>query len=234
MSSLTSYNFKNLSNAVFAATNFNFFAALKERAIQIEKLNASVLNGYLQVVGSMSFAPFTSSLSYSLRDINVNNIVTTFFKNTNFTGNLSSVGNFATNGQTIGEIFNNLNGTIKVQSNEVVANNFNINAYIAMYGKSPQSSVGKKTNPRVGSTTLSSLDGNIVIHQGIFSANKINFETSDNISGASNFNFRLSDYWMSSITSLAYIDHEGNIDGFNITLQGPIDRLKTQLGASSN
>lgn len=226
-------NFNALQNKYFTANDFNFFASLKDRTAQIEKCNANVFGGNLKLSGNISFAPFSSNFAYSLADADANKIATKIFNNSNFSGAVSIVGSVNTGGDMLSEIENQLTGAMKVQSANLIVDSFNIDSFIAMYGKSQHSAIGKKTNLKLGTTTFTGINGDIVINNGLFSSDKINFETASNINGASSFNFLLSSRQMSSISSFAYVDPEGKIDGFNISLNGPIDRLKLQLGTGS-
>jgi hypothetical protein len=222
-------NFKKLSNLGFDINNFNFFASIKDNVMQIEKLNANIFGGYFQLIGNMSFLPFASNISYSLADADLGQITSEVFKNNDITGNINLVGNLASSGRTLGDLLNRLNGSTEMSSNNLLVDNFNINSFVTMYGKSSKN-LSKNINIRTGSTQFNQISGNIGINDGLFNSNQVNFETDNNINGATNFNFSLIDNSMKSITSFAYVDAEGNVDGFNISLNGPINNLKLQLG----
>jgi hypothetical protein len=226
-------NFAKITNDLFEANNFNFLASIKDGIIKIEKFNANAFNGYLQFLGNISLAPLKANFSYSLTDADVNQLIYSISKNSNFSGNTNIIGNFNSSGDSINELTTKLNGEIKMQSNSLLIDNFNISSLVALYGKSPKSSVGKKTDIRSGNTLFNTASGDIVIKSGVFISDKLSFETDNNISGATGFNFQLSKNILNSITSIAYVDPEGNIDGFNVSLNGPLSNLKLQLGSGS-
>ena len=226
-------NFVKLTSKFADANNFNFFASIKDGVMNIEKFNANVFNGYLQILGNMSLAPLTTNLSYSLTDADVSQISHGAFKNAGFSGNASVIGNLNSSGDSLKEFASKLNGEIKMQSNNLFVDHFNIGSLVAIYGKSPKSDIGKKTNISSGSTLFNSISGDIAIKRGVFISDKLSFETDSNINGATSFNFQLADNLVNSITSIAYVDPDGNIDGFNVSLNGPLDNLKLQLGSGS-
>jgi len=226
-------NFAKITNDLFEANNFNFLASIKDGIIKIEKFNANAFNGYLQFLGNISLAPLSANFSYSLTDADVNQLIYSIFKNSNFSGNTNIIGNFNSSGDSLKELTTKLNGEIKMQSNSLLIDDFNIGSLVALYGKSPKSSVGKKTDIRSGNTLFNTISGDIAIKSGVFMSDKLSFETDNNISGATGFNFQLSENILNSITSIAYVDPEGNIDGFNVSLNGPLSNLKLQLGSGS-
>lgn len=226
-------NFVKLVSKLVEANNFNFFASIKDGLMNIEKLNADVLGGHFQGLGSMSLDPFKTNFSYSFADFDLSQLGGGQLNNEMVSGNASSVGKFSSSGSSLKELMKNLNGEVKIQSNNLLVNKFNIGSLVAMYGKSQKSDIGKKINIATGSTLFSSIGGDIKIDSGVFVSDKISFETDSNINGATSFNFQLTDYVMNSITSIAYIDQDGNVDGFNVSLNGPLGKLKMQLGSGS-
>lgn len=226
-------NFAKITNDLIEANNFNFFASIKDGVIKIEKFNANVFSGYLQGLGNMSLAPLTTNFSYSFADADIGQIAYGIFKSNSFSGNASIIGNLNSSGDSLKELIAKLNGEIKMQSNNLFVDHFNIGSLAAMYGKSSKSSVGKKTDIRSGSTLFNSVSGDIAIKSGVFISDKVSFETDSNISGATSFSFQLAENILNSITSIAYVDPDGNIDGFNVSLNGSLGNLKLQLGSGS-
>jgi hypothetical protein len=181
----------------------------------------------------MSLAPLTTNFSYSFADADIGQIAYGIFKSNSFSGNASIIGNLNSSGDSLKELIAKLNGEIKMQSNNLFVDHFNIGSLAAMYGKSSKSSVGKKTDIRSGSTLFNSVSGDIAIKSGVFISDKVSFETDSNISGATSFSFQLAENILNSITSIAYVDPDGNIDGFNVSLNGLLGNLKLQLGSGS-
>lgn len=224
-------NFKNLRNKYFSATDFNFFASLKDNLMVIEKMNARLFDGDFALTGNVGFVPPSTNVSFRLNKAAASKFVNNLFQNDNFIGDVDMEGNLYGFGLTGQDIEKQLSGKIKVASENLIIDHFNINSFIASYGKSVYSSKGKKIGLQNGSTTLNNLAGEIVVSNGIFESDKVEFETNEAVNGMTSFVFDLPTKKMNSITSFAYIDPEGKIDGFNISLLGPINNLKMQLGS---
>lgn len=226
-------NFKKLQNSIFSATDFSFYSSLKDGVMNIEKCEVAAYEGNVSVLGNIVFMPPTLNLSYTLQNLNAKSFAQNIFGTDIVSGDLTISGTAYTSGLTPDDIEKQLNGEFTVTSNNIIVDHFNIESFTAVHGTPHDSATNKQLGLTKGSTHFRVIDGKIKVNQGLFSTEKLDFETSANVNGATNFNYFFPTNEMNSITSLAYVNSEGKIDGFNVAITGPLNDLKMQLGSGS-
>lgn len=75
--------------------------------------------------------------------------------------------------------------------------------------------------------------GNFTANNGIITTEDFHFSTKDNIQGIVNMSYNMIDKKLDSVISLAYLKKNNKkADGFNLSVSGDINNLKTKLGVN--
>jgi uncharacterized protein involved in outer membrane biogenesis len=225
--------FKSFVHKKLVLNNVVFESQMDKKVLTLKKATADIYNGKAALNGGIGMSEATPSLGISavFSDVDLAPLIRNFTDNNSTTGNGYFSGTLKTFGKTPNVWITNLVMEGKVSGRNITVGNFDLENIIRQSQKlysMIDMDVVIKSSMKSGTTSFSSIDGNITTAAGVIKAT--DFQMSSPLSrGVFAGNIGMLNFDINGIAKIAYAPEVGKNVTLGLSIKGGLDNFEKTL-----